>query len=216
MGGIFLHIPMAYPINPSLVSTCSFYGLVFKEVRLVVSSGCGVVFVKRSIFGICFQDTCIEYIIFLFVVVCTECRIDWAHGLVLCDGTILSARSRWSQSSTCIWKQIFVLKMFVDVFPFHIIRCKWNGEDCWNSPSRKSRIHMKYSAIMIDKFSPKSSQKTFHNPPIGWSMLCLLWFQTLNLYQHLQNYIDQHQPITAFWLVFSTSLHKKFCLEINH
>ena len=100
MGGIFLHIPMAYPINPSLVSTCSLYGLVFKEVRLVVSSGCGVVFVKRSIFGICFQDTCIEFIIFLFVVVCTECRIDWAQGLVLCDGTILSARSRWSQSST--------------------------------------------------------------------------------------------------------------------
>ena len=34
--------------------------------------------------------------------------------------------------------------------------------------------------------------------------------------QHLRNYIHQHRPITAFWLVFSTFLYKKFCLNIGH
>ena len=35
-------------------------------------------------------------------------------------------------------------------------------------------------------------------------------------FQHLRNYIHQHWPITAFWLVFSTFLYKKFGLNIGH
>ena len=37
-----------------------------------------------------------------------------------------------------------------------------------------------------------------------------------NKYQHLQNYIHQYRPKIAFWLVFSTFLYKKFCLNIGH
>ena len=36
------------------------------------------------------------------------------------------------------------------------------------------------------------------------------------LIQCLRNYFHQYQPITAFWLVFSTFLYKKFCLYIGH
>ena len=34
--------------------------------------------------------------------------------------------------------------------------------------------------------------------------------------QHLRNYIYQHRPITAFWLVFITFYTKKICLNIGH
>ena len=43
---------------------------------------------------------------------------------------------------------------------------------------------------------------------------CVLLSRTKK--QHLWNYIYQHRPITAFWLVFSTFLYKKFCLNIGH
>ena len=44
------------------------------------------------------------------------------------------------------------------------------------------------------------------------------WFVSYlsSCHQRLQNYIHQHWPITAFWLVFSTFLYKKNCLEIGH
>ena len=34
--------------------------------------------------------------------------------------------------------------------------------------------------------------------------------------QHLRNYIHQHWPIRAFWLVFRIFLYKQFCLNISH
>ena len=37
-----------------------------------------------------------------------------------------------------------------------------------------------------------------------------------HIHQHLWNYIYQHRPITAFWLVFSTILYKKFCFNIGY
>ena len=33
---------------------------------------------------------------------------------------------------------------------------------------------------------------------------------------HLQNYLHQHQPKTAFWLVFIRFTYRNFCLNIGH
>ena len=49
------------------------------------------------------------------------------------------------------------------------------------------------------------------------NLILLCWFDlSSGQLQHLWNYIQQHLPITAFWLVFSTFLYKKFRLDIGH
>ena len=78
-------------------------------------------------------------------------------------------------------------------------RCKQfltakNGSWC---PQRGQR--------MLCKWSQKSGSESMNK------LKCQLC-----IFQHFRNYIHQHRPITAFWLVFSIFLYKKFCLNISY